>query len=183
MIAGLDRPWLVPPVPQGYLLRGLRPDEEQALIQVVNTAYEGERLRPGALARWREEDPAWEADALGYLGEKRALYPLILMLTRPEHVDGNAVIRLACAARALGRVGDLAAVPVLCRTYILYYRIPDVRIEAGIAIEACAARAKNTLVARLIISDCAWRAEYSIPAEGSPVEGLRRILKRVPRPR
>ena len=62
MIAELDRPWLVPPVPQGYLLRGLRPDEDQALIQVVNTAYEGERLRPGALARWREEDPAFDTE-------------------------------------------------------------------------------------------------------------------------
>jgi ribosomal protein S18 acetylase RimI-like enzyme len=60
MVAELDLPRPVL-VPQGYLLRGLKPNEEEELIEVVNTAYEGERLRPGALARWHSEDPAFSA--------------------------------------------------------------------------------------------------------------------------
>jgi ribosomal protein S18 acetylase RimI-like enzyme len=60
MVAELDQPRPVL-VPQGYLLRGLKPNEEEELIEVVNTAYEGERLRPGALARWHSEDPAFSA--------------------------------------------------------------------------------------------------------------------------
>jgi ribosomal protein S18 acetylase RimI-like enzyme len=60
MVAELDRPRSVL-APQGYLLRGLKPDEEEELIEVVNIAYEGERLRPGALARWHSEDPAFSA--------------------------------------------------------------------------------------------------------------------------
>jgi ribosomal protein S18 acetylase RimI-like enzyme len=60
MVAELDQPRLVP-VPQGYLLRSLKSNEEEELIEVVNTAYEGERLRPGALARWHSEDPAFSA--------------------------------------------------------------------------------------------------------------------------
>ncbi|MCL6642089.1 MAG: GNAT family N-acetyltransferase [Candidatus Bipolaricaulota bacterium] len=60
MVAELDQPRAVP-VPQGYLLRGLKPTEEEELIEVVNAAYEGERLRLGALARWHSEDPAFSA--------------------------------------------------------------------------------------------------------------------------
>jgi ribosomal protein S18 acetylase RimI-like enzyme len=60
MVAELDRLRPVP-VLQGYLLRSLRPNEEEELIKVVNAAYEGERLRPGALARWHSEDPAFSA--------------------------------------------------------------------------------------------------------------------------
>jgi ribosomal protein S18 acetylase RimI-like enzyme len=59
LIAELDRPRPMPPVPEGCLLRSLKPDEEEALIQVVNTAFQGERLQPGALARWRSQDPAF----------------------------------------------------------------------------------------------------------------------------
>ncbi|MFQ6090173.1 MAG: GNAT family N-acetyltransferase [Candidatus Bipolaricaulia bacterium] len=62
MLIELDLPRSMPPVPQGYHLRGLRPDEEEALIRVVNTAYDGERLRPGVLARWKEEDPAFSPE-------------------------------------------------------------------------------------------------------------------------
>ena len=62
MIAELDQPRPIPLVPPGYSLRCLRPDEEEALIQVVNTAYRGERLQPGVLARWEEEDPAFSEE-------------------------------------------------------------------------------------------------------------------------
>lgn len=48
----------LPLVPQSYLLRTLQPDEEDALIEVVNTAYRSsDRLRPGVLSKWRLEDP------------------------------------------------------------------------------------------------------------------------------
>jgi len=62
MMIELDRPRPIPSVPPGYLLRSLRPDEEEALIRVVNTAYQGERLRPGVLERWQEEDPAFKPE-------------------------------------------------------------------------------------------------------------------------
>jgi len=62
MIIELSGHWTSPQVPSGYLLRSLRPDEEEALIRVVNTAYQGERLRPGVLERWQEEDPAFKPE-------------------------------------------------------------------------------------------------------------------------
>jgi ribosomal protein S18 acetylase RimI-like enzyme len=51
-----------PSVPLSYVLRSLRPDEEEAFIRVVNTSYEGERLRTGVLAEWKEEHPAFSAE-------------------------------------------------------------------------------------------------------------------------
>lgn len=59
MFIELDRPWLKATAPPGYCLRSLQPDEEDALIRVVNAAYEGERLHPGALARWEQESPGF----------------------------------------------------------------------------------------------------------------------------
>lgn len=62
MIAELDKPRPIPLLSEGYSLRNLRPDEEEAFVQLVNIAYEGERLQRGALMRWKTEDPAFSAE-------------------------------------------------------------------------------------------------------------------------
>jgi len=62
MIADLDRPPPPQHLPEGYLLRSLRPDEEEALIRLANAAYHGDRLRPGILDRWKKEDPDFEVE-------------------------------------------------------------------------------------------------------------------------
>lgn len=62
LIAELDEPRPIPLLPKDYSLRSLRPDEEEAFVQLVNTAYEGERLQLGALARWKAADPAFSAE-------------------------------------------------------------------------------------------------------------------------
>jgi hypothetical protein len=59
-VAELQGSRALPLVPEGYFLRTLRPDEEDALISVVNTAYQSEsRLRPGVLNKWKSEDPSF----------------------------------------------------------------------------------------------------------------------------
>jgi len=76
MLADLERSLPLPPPPDGYVIRSLRPDEEEALIRLANTAYEGERLRPGILARWSAEDPIFGVDLVHvaeYGGELVAL--------------------------------------------------------------------------------------------------------------
>lgn len=62
LVAQLDRPRPLPQVPPAYLIRSLRPDEEDLLIGLANAAYQGERLRPGIVARWAEEDAAFGPD-------------------------------------------------------------------------------------------------------------------------
>jgi len=53
----------VPPVPEDYVLRNLASDEENALIKVVNTAFERERIQKGVIEKWKTEgkilDETW----------------------------------------------------------------------------------------------------------------------------
>lgn len=64
MMATLNGPLPLPQVPEGYLVRRLRPDEEEQLIRLANDAYHLERLRPGILARWTTEDPVFSMDCV-----------------------------------------------------------------------------------------------------------------------
>jgi len=76
LIAPLDRPLAVPQVAAGYVVRSLRADEEEAFIKLANAAYQGERLRPGILARWKEGDATFDTDLIQvaeYEGELVAL--------------------------------------------------------------------------------------------------------------
>jgi len=62
MIADLEQPQNPPPLLEGYIVRSLNPDEEEALIELANAAYDGERLRPGILEKWRAQDPDFRVD-------------------------------------------------------------------------------------------------------------------------
>ena len=62
MTAALDRQRRQRRLPTGCIIGTLKTDEEEALIQLANTAYAGERLRPGILARWQAEGPNFSTD-------------------------------------------------------------------------------------------------------------------------
>ena len=62
LTADLGRRRRRPHLPEGCVLRNLRTDEEERLIELANTAYDGVRLRPGILARWHAQDPNFGTD-------------------------------------------------------------------------------------------------------------------------
>ena len=62
MTADLDRRRRRRRLPAGCTIGSLKTDEEEALIQLANTAYAGERLRPGILAQWQAQDPNFSTD-------------------------------------------------------------------------------------------------------------------------
>jgi ribosomal protein S18 acetylase RimI-like enzyme len=62
MIADLDHRRLPGRLPAGCAIGNLQMDEEEALIQLANTAYAEERLRPGILAQWQAEAPDFSTD-------------------------------------------------------------------------------------------------------------------------
>jgi ribosomal protein S18 acetylase RimI-like enzyme len=62
MAADLDHRRRLRRLPAGCIIGTLKTDEEEALIQLANTAYAGERLRPGILARWQAQDPNFSTD-------------------------------------------------------------------------------------------------------------------------
>ncbi|MEM3616685.1 MAG: GNAT family N-acetyltransferase [Candidatus Bathyarchaeia archaeon] len=63
MVAKLDGVKPLPLVPEGTIIRSLKPNEEKALIETVNTGYGWERLREGFIAEWKVEhqpfDESW----------------------------------------------------------------------------------------------------------------------------
>ncbi|MEM2249618.1 MAG: GNAT family N-acetyltransferase [Candidatus Bathyarchaeia archaeon] len=60
MVAKLDGVKPLPPVLEGTIIRSLRPNEEKALIETVNTGYGWERLREGFIAKWKAEHPPFD---------------------------------------------------------------------------------------------------------------------------
>jgi ribosomal protein S18 acetylase RimI-like enzyme len=60
MVARLDCVKPLPKVPEGIIIRSLKPEEEKALIETVNTGYGWERLREGSIARWKAEHPPFD---------------------------------------------------------------------------------------------------------------------------
>ena len=62
MTADLDHRRRRRRLPAGCTIGSLRTDEEEAFIQVANTAYTAERLRPGILAQWQAQNPDFSTD-------------------------------------------------------------------------------------------------------------------------
>ncbi len=60
MVARLDGVKPLPPVPEDTIFRSLKPGEEKALVETVNTGYGWERLREGSIARWKAEHPPFD---------------------------------------------------------------------------------------------------------------------------
>jgi ribosomal protein S18 acetylase RimI-like enzyme len=51
-----------PAVAEGIRLRSLRPDEEEKLVEVVNTGFGWRRLELGCLEAWKSDDPPFSED-------------------------------------------------------------------------------------------------------------------------
>jgi ribosomal protein S18 acetylase RimI-like enzyme len=62
MTAKLDSMKPIPKVADGVKLRSLRPDEEEELVQVINTGFGWQRLDPGVLKKWKSEDVPFSED-------------------------------------------------------------------------------------------------------------------------
>jgi len=52
----------IPPIPKEIVLRSLKIGEEKKLVEVVNTAYGGERLTLNSIQKWKERDPIFNED-------------------------------------------------------------------------------------------------------------------------
>ncbi len=105
------------------------PDEDvRAVALTVASSFDDPRIVPAMIERLHDDD--WwlrltAADALGHIGDPRAVQPLIQALEDPE-------IRWA-AVEALGRIGDPRALPALA--HLLKDPAPEIRIEILLAME------------------------------------------------
>ncbi|NIA11603.1 MAG: PilT/PilU family type 4a pilus ATPase, partial [Nitrospiraceae bacterium] len=105
------------------------PDEDvRAVALTVASSFEDTRIVPAMIGRLHDHD--WwlrltAADALGHIGDPRAVQALTEALEDPE-------IRWA-AVEALGRIGDPRALPALAR--LLKDPAPEIRIEVLLAMQ------------------------------------------------
>jgi ribosomal protein S18 acetylase RimI-like enzyme len=56
-LAGLKA---LPKIPEGALLRSLRPEEENEFVQLVNAGFDFERVKAGDIQKWKMESPPFD---------------------------------------------------------------------------------------------------------------------------
>ena len=62
MVARLGCLKVIPRVSEGIKLRSLRPEEEEKLVEVVNTGFGWQRIEHGILETWKSENPPFSED-------------------------------------------------------------------------------------------------------------------------
>jgi ribosomal protein S18 acetylase RimI-like enzyme len=62
MIARLDCIKPLPRVPEGIILRSLKPQEEKELVEAVNAGFGWQRLEMGIIQRWKSECPPFSEE-------------------------------------------------------------------------------------------------------------------------
>ncbi len=60
MVAGLDSVKPLPEVPEGVVIRNLRPDEEKAFVEAVNAGFGFERVKLGVIQDLKNESPPFD---------------------------------------------------------------------------------------------------------------------------
>ena len=85
MVTQLGQMRPLPQVPEGYIIRSLRSDEEQALIRLAEAAYGMQRLEPGILGKWKTEDPAFSLDCIKVAQYGEQLVALVVARSDREY--------------------------------------------------------------------------------------------------
>ena len=62
MTAKLGEVKPIPSTPEGIVLRSLRPNEWEALVQTVNAGFEWVRLKIGDTPKWKSVSPPFSED-------------------------------------------------------------------------------------------------------------------------
>jgi ribosomal protein S18 acetylase RimI-like enzyme len=62
MVAGLEGLKPLPRVPQGAIVRGLKPEEEEEFVETVNAGFGSERLKRGVIQKWKSECPPFSEE-------------------------------------------------------------------------------------------------------------------------
>jgi hypothetical protein len=115
---------------------------EEAPMLLVEKIWKGNELVHPSLVP--PDDRAWAADALGWLGERRAVFPLISMLTEaPANAPRNLCV--SNAATALGRLGDSRAAAAVCHASAIYSGSPPAN-QCLEAVDRCADQRSVALI-------------------------------------
>jgi hypothetical protein len=62
MVAKLDSARQIPPVPEGIVLRSMKPSEERKVMETVNAVFGWERLRNDFVEKGKEDSPPFDEE-------------------------------------------------------------------------------------------------------------------------
>lgn len=62
MIAKLDSVKTIPKVPEDIIIRSLKPQEEKELVEAINAGFGWERIKLGAIQKWKSESPLFNEE-------------------------------------------------------------------------------------------------------------------------
>lgn len=62
MIASFDRVKPLPTIPEGIILRSLKPDEEKEFVEMMNIGFDRQRLEEGVIQLWKNETPVFNEE-------------------------------------------------------------------------------------------------------------------------
>jgi ribosomal protein S18 acetylase RimI-like enzyme len=121
MVARLHSPMSLPKVPEGIVLRSLKPEEEKEFVETVNAGFGAERVKMGDIQIWKTESPPFDeewihlAEAKGKIvsivvGKPDTIYNKVFNANRgylgpattlPEYRDKNLAAMLTIRAMNL----------------------------------------------------------------------------------
>ncbi len=62
MVSRLDGSKPLPKVPEGTIIRNLKPEEEKEFVEAVNVAFGSERLKVGMIQKWKSDFPTFNEE-------------------------------------------------------------------------------------------------------------------------
>lgn len=141
MIARLNSIRPVPKVPEGIILRSLKPDEEKEFVEAVNAGFGWERLKAGIIERWKSECPPFSEEWVHVAEHDNKIVSVVA--SRPD-VDYNK-----CFNSKRGYLGPAAT--------LLEYRGKNLA-------SALTCKAMNFLFEKGMDSVALYTAEQNIPS-------------------
>ncbi len=141
MITKLGKLTAVPEVPEGVVLRNLRPDEEDEFIQLVNVGFARERVKGGDIQKWKAVSPPFDE---GWIHVAEAHGKLVSVVVAKPDTGYNGFFK----ARR-GYLGPAATLP---------------EHRGKNLASALTARALNSLFSYGMDSACLFTAETNAPS-------------------
>lgn len=141
MVVKLDGLKPIPKVPEGIILRSLKPEEEKAFVEAVNTGFGWERISMGAIQRWKDEHPPFSEEWIHVADDGGKIVSVVVSRPDTEYNEYYGGKR--------GYMGPAATIP--------QYR------GKGL-VSALTCRAMNFLYTRGYDSVALYTAEQNIPS-------------------
>jgi ribosomal protein S18 acetylase RimI-like enzyme len=138
MTAKLDKKRPIPDLPAGTVLRSLRPDEEEKLVEVINAGFGWERLEKGTIEEWKSDDPLFNEEWIHVAEVEGKIVSAVVSKQDADHMEHFGIRR--------GYLGPAATLPEYRNKHIaraLTARAMNFLLDRGMTIVRLGTAEKN----------------------------------------